>query len=299
VPAASQGPLDVGLLRACLRCWPFPRGKRLLLRYLRNRPGHYRLEVEPGISVPADFDDYVIWWMVSKMSGDAPFLLSLDLIRAGDIVVDVGANIGLWSLPAAGRVGPAGAVHAIEPAPVTFDRLISNIGFNTLEGRIFSHRFAFSDRDGIARLAISDNGNSGASAFVSDTQTSLWSTIDTRTLTLDGFHDQQESRRIDFLKVDVEGAESLVFRGGTATLGGDDAPLIFFEICDARSASFGTTSRDTKSLLARLGYRLYRFDGRSLLPVAADEEHPFEDVFGLKPRHIAEYPRLRELMAHA
>jgi hypothetical protein len=72
-------------------------------------------------------------------------------LRPGDCFVDVGANIGVYSLLAASIVGPGGMVHAFEPMKRTFERLVENVAMNALR-HVQCHRLALSDAAGVVRL---------------------------------------------------------------------------------------------------------------------------------------------------
>jgi hypothetical protein len=88
------------------------------------------------------------------------------------------------------------------------------------------------------------------------------------------------------MKVDVEGAELLVFRGARNLLSSEHAPAIFFEADDR----LGDT-RAVKQLLVDCGYGIFRRRRAKYLPVALDETHQDEDLFALKPRHVAQMHR--------
>ena len=89
------------------------------------------------------------------------------------------------------------------------------------------------------------------------------------------------------MKVDVEGAERLVFLGGRRTLSRADAPAIFFEVDERLCAAAGTTPGEVKALLIEYGYSVFEWRTRAFVPVAIDARHRHEDLFALKPRHLA------------
>lgn len=105
-------------------------------------------------------------------------------------------------------------------------------------------------------------------------------------VTLDAYAAQKQIDRVDVIKVDVEGAEILVFRGATKLLSGKEAPAIFFEVNNTLSASFGTSTREVKELLISYGYGIYRWRNAKFAAVPVDEAHGHEDLFALKPRHL-------------
>jgi FkbM family methyltransferase len=92
-------------------------------------------------------------------------------LRAGDVFIDVGANIGLWTLVAATSVGPSGRVFSFEPNPTTFDRLLENIRLNGKASRVEAFSKAVSADERVVSFvcdrqhnlsAISSSGSDGA-----------------------------------------------------------------------------------------------------------------------------------------
>ena len=80
------------------------------------------------------------------------------LLNEGDVFVDIGANVGLFSLIASQKVGASGMVISFEPTPVTFERLQENINLNHLKN-IDARRVALSDQAGSMDFYISENGH--------------------------------------------------------------------------------------------------------------------------------------------
>ena len=141
-------PLDVQAIRHILRCWPFHLGKGVLLKilspFLRNRS--FNCEMATGILIPADLGDWIT--LHGFVEGyDAEFGPSWSLIHSGFTVIDVGANIGIWTVGAAKRTGSQGRVHAFEPLGSNFARLLSNVELNGVSN-VVSRNLALSDRRG-------------------------------------------------------------------------------------------------------------------------------------------------------
>jgi FkbM family methyltransferase len=119
------------------------------------------------------------------------------------IIIDAGANIGLFTCFALGRA-PRASVHAIEPFPDTFERLVSTVRANRLESRVTCHHLALSSSGGVSTMSASASasqmfhlerdGNSGAGVAVT-------------TVTLSSLLDSIDAASIDLLKMDIEGSE--------------------------------------------------------------------------------------------
>ena len=175
-------------------------------------------------------------------------------LSEGDVLIDVGANIGVFTVPAAQKVGPRGKVLAAEPSPAVFPYLAQNILMNGLDN-VVALSVAASDqnRDGVPFYAApSDHFGMGALApqFHSEPQF-------VRTKTLDNIVAENAAQRIRVLKVDVEGHEIAVFRGAQDLLTSSQPPVIVFEFCDWAESRFPNVHPGmAQEFLMCLGYRI-------------------------------------------
>jgi FkbM family methyltransferase len=294
--AERREPRDIRWIRTCLNTWPFRRGKGILLRLfqprLRNR--EFLIEIEPGILIPGELDDWmVLWYFAEGYKKNLPFQLSRLLIRPGDTLVDVGANIGLWVMGAARLAGVEGDVHAFEPVQENFARLTKNLVLNDLPG-IKCQQLALSDSCGKAVFYAPTDDNCGLGSLAARERADRL--METELITLDDYCEKLAIRRVDFMKVDVEGAELLVFRGARQLLASPEAPVIMFETDETLNARFDSSSPIVKAFLHQYGYDCFRYNGKTLEPVAVDELHRAQDdLFALKPCHFKWHPILNSL----
>jgi FkbM family methyltransferase len=259
----------------------------------RLRRRDFLIEIEPGILIPPELDDWIVQsFFTNGCEHNFPFQLSRSLIRQGDTVMDVGANIGLWAMGAALRVGPEGSVHAFEPVPVIFARLIRNLELNGLK-QVISRQLALSDTCG-QTVFYAAKGNSAVGSLTQSD--SADQPIQIEMTTIDDYCENYSIPRVDVLKVDVEGAEQLVFRGAPRLLAADESPVIMFETDEHLTSRFSASSRSIKAGLAEHGYYFFRYDGEKLEKVLVEEPHiNQEDLFALKPFHFEKYPLLNSL----
>jgi FkbM family methyltransferase len=128
-------------------------------------------------------------------------------ILKGDTVIDVGANIGCFTILAAKIVGPSGRVFALEPEDKSFIQLKRNIEVNNLKN-VVPLRVALSSREGVANLHTSDRSSLFSSLFNSvdgkEIQTNMQKVIMT---TLEGLMKKESISTCNYLKMDCEGAE--------------------------------------------------------------------------------------------
>jgi FkbM family methyltransferase len=196
-------------------------------------------------------DERELAWLASRLPPEAVF-------------VDVGANLGQWTLPVATHVGPNGRVVAIEPAAATAAALARSIRLNGLT-RAEVVRVAASDLDGMALLHHHDRdpsqhslGHVGPAAE------------EVHTRALDSLLAELEVDRLDAVKIDVEGAEEIVLRGSSRMLS-ELRPIVIFEVRKGLPERLGLEVDGAWRLTLGAGYRSYRLDdGGSLLPMTPE-----------------------------
>lgn len=214
--------------------------------------------------------------------------LLLSMLQPGMTFVDVGANVGLFSIPAARKVAD-GCIYALEPASWTFERLTKNIHLNQI-ANLKAMRLALGERSGMAVLHINARGRDGLNTLGEPTHgdSKVIGSEEVPLITLDDFLVQRGVARVDAMKIDVEGAELLVLKGGANLLSRADAPLILFE-SSFLTKGFGYHPVETVWLLQRYGYRLFVVNPKGLQPltrvslglenmVAVKTSHPLYDA---------------------
>lgn len=195
------------------------------------------------------------------------FCLLSKILKPGMTFVDVGANMGLYTLYAARRVGASGRVLAIEPSRREMAILKSNVELNQLKN-VTIRQVALSDQLAEVELLVAGARNSGHNtlgAFGYNTTLDHRETIQTQRL--DQIVPLEGLQRIHIIKMDIEGAELGALRGAVDTLQRDH-PLLLLELSDRLLQHQRASSVEVLSLLAQLGYRVYGFDAASGLPGA-------------------------------
>jgi FkbM family methyltransferase len=143
-----------------------------------------------------------------------------DLIKPGMTVVDIGANIGYYTLIAAKLVGSKGKVYAFEPEPNNYRLLIKNIEENCYNNVIPIQK-AVSNKPGKTKLFTSKTVFSSLS-FSENNVPEKKEFVMVETITLDEF---LENSNIDFIKMDTEGAEGLIVEGAEKVLKNNDLKI--------------------------------------------------------------------------
>jgi FkbM family methyltransferase len=160
-------------------------------------------------------------------------------IKPGDVVVDIGANIGYYTLIAAKLTGKDGKVYSFEPEPNNYELLVRNIKVNRYNN-VTPVQKALSDKKGELKLHL-DKLNLGSHSFIEiDDPKRKGGEVTVDTITLDEFFKEEgKDRGIDFIKMDAEGAEGLVVEGAKYILQ-KYAPKIIMEFWTAALRKIGT-----------------------------------------------------------
>jgi FkbM family methyltransferase len=200
--------------------------------------------------------------------------MTLRIIRPGFTVLDIGANIGWYSLNIAKAV-PDSQIFAFEPIPDTYRQFVDNITLNSLNS-VHAFNFGFSDHIGTTDFFFDPEVSVRASlAHLVETDHARCTTC--RIRTVDDFIDEK-SCPVDFIKCDVEGAELLVFRGARRTLE-RDRPAVFTEMLRKWTAKFGYHPNDIIQLFRELGYGCHTVSGTGLRPITEVTESTVETNF--------------------
>ena len=174
-------------------------------------------------------------------------------LKPGMNVVDIGANQGLYSLMFSRLVGETGTVIAFEPEPDMFAALETNISANSVSN-VEHHRLALGSKSGEAMLSRSllNGGDNRLSSGDSDT-TSMKKLV--RVVTLDEIAGE---RKIDFIKMDVQGWEWEAIRGMEATLRRNPTIGVHFEFWPAGLRRSGCEPLELLQFLSQQGFQIYR-----------------------------------------
>jgi len=193
-------------------------------------------------------------------------------VRAGDVVVDVGANIGYHTLLFARAAGPTGRVIAFEPAPDTFRLLEENVRANGYEN-VELVQAAASDASGRVTLQLSDE-NPGDHRIVGPGGREG---IEVACVTLD--ERLAEGPLPDVVKLDVQGAEPRVLRGMSSVLGRAPVRLLLTEFWPRGLVEAGEDPPAFLAAITGAGYELRLVDEdagrvRAASPEELLELHP-------------------------
>lgn len=165
------------------------------------------------------------------------------MIRRGMVVADVGAYIGLYTCMAAAIVGDSGKVLAFEPDPINHERLLNNVIINDFKN-VSIVQCALAEVPGNAKLYIKHHGT--VSSLAGEGKC-----VNVSVDTLDSIVSQMEIKKMDLIKIDVEGFEMQVLRGAENTI--KENPDIKMVIA---SYHYPSEVREVSSYLAERGFNI-------------------------------------------
>ena len=197
------------------------------------------------------------------------------LVQPGDVVLDIGANIGAHTLGLAGSVGPSGRVFALEPTDFAFEKLKRNIALNPGLANCIHPRqiFLAGDVAAAAQRQIYASWPLNTSVALHPKHRGRLVTAHNATVdSLDCFVERERISRVNVIKLDVDGHELPVLRGGLRMLR-TSQPVLVMEVSPYIHAEEDNSFESLVALLADAGYSLQDANTWKSLPLDARELH--------------------------
>lgn len=195
-----------------------------------------------------------------------------ELVRTGDSCIDIGAHGGAVSLELSRAVGEGGAVFAFEPRAdyaKTLERMLRILC--AVNVKVFP--IALGDSNGESRLVIADSRGdiTGKSHLATGLEDSA-KTLSIMVRSLDSLSDSFPSLlKATFVKIDVEGAELQVLKGG-ASFFAVAKPILYCEIVDEWCRRYGHSAATVKEFIVSMGYSIKQIDGGDFLCVPLEKK---------------------------
>ena len=254
------------LVRPMVQLWP-SRGEqlyRLATTYLTHR-GMTRAIV-CGMLMELDLSEAIQSRYYYGLHEKLPYQVLRAILGEGDIFVDVGANVGFYSLVAARLVGPSGRVVAFEPGSEARSRLETNLRLNRIDWVIVSGTAVINVHGTQTTFYVPRCYESQASRQVrrslngglyvrGEEQRYVKETVNT--VTLDRFLADHNMLPTGAVKIDVEGAELLVLAGMAGLLHSSSAPTVICEVHPTGLARQGHSVQEAVTLLREADYRIW------------------------------------------
>lgn len=274
-PWAKNRPPSTALLQRIRRFLASPMRSKYITLANRVR------RIFPGMPIPLRLSCGV-WWLAEENFLDQKLLFGefetmerrfvKRLLRRDMTVVDVGAHHGLYSLLASKCVGWHGRVVAIEPSPRELVRLEKHLRLNRASN-VELIPCAAGEDSGEAELYVVDQFNDGCNSLRPPATPEPVKSTRVKVRRLDEILCELDVSRVDFLKVDAEGAELSVLYGAMKLLNRSPRPAMLVEVQDIRTKPWGYPAREILQFLVRMDYQWFAIAAKgALLPISCNQE---------------------------
>jgi FkbM family methyltransferase len=206
----------------------------------------------------------------------------------GSTIVDVGANVGFYTIESSLSVGPTGRVISIEAAPSHVRSIRENVRLNEFEN-VKVIETAVGDTNGEAVLTLPSGDNLGAFTLGRVIGEQAYSVTVKR---IDDILQEQGTASVDFIKMDIEGSELRALRGAEQTLK-SDRPAILLELNSAALQRCGSSVAEVKEFLDRHGYKGWILTRTTARPIENSDTHSCDECLFIHRENISLIKALR------
>lgn len=186
------------------------------------------------------------------------------ILNRGSIMIDAGANIGLYSIIGSRVVGNTGKVYSFEPSKANFNLFLKNIELNKIKN-IIPVNMGLGDTIGESLILSQNFKNDDAEKYILKKEREIAISNQANNIhlnesvtldTLDNFQLKNNIKKIDFLKIDVEGYEYYVLKGSENLLKNNPEIIILFECAGHLSKRVGSSQNAVFAYLHNLGFEI-------------------------------------------
>lgn len=212
---------------------------------------------------------FILYSFYKKISDKKEMELFKKIIKPGDVILDIGANIGLYSSYFSRLCGKTGTVHSFEPDVTNFKNLkkvtsnLSNVSINHV---------AVSDSNKPLKIYTSHRLNVDHRTYPVDTYSTSYEVPAT---SIDDY--VQNKYKVNIIKIDIQGAEFPALTGMTETLKANPEVIIFMEICPSALRDFGVEIKTIFDFLHSLGFFVFDYSLNKISTAATSKYAQYAD----------------------
>lgn len=244
----------------------------------------FSFELQRGLKILLYFDSILCQRMYCGEFERTERQFLIDFLRPGDVFVDIGANIGLYTLIAALCTRGSGQVYSFEPCMKTYQRLVKNVELNDMH-HVRCHQMALSDHSGPIEMNVSLDGYDAWNSIMKPFEGSEFAIETVRAAKWDDLSREYKLMgKVKMMKIDVEGWEGHVLSGGCESFSRNDAPILQIELTDKACQSAGTSCHTLYRQLEEFGYKMFVYEEktRRIVPDPLRDSYPCVNLLATK-----------------
>ncbi|MDZ4664885.1 MAG: FkbM family methyltransferase [Bacteroidota bacterium] len=230
-----------------------------------------------GIEFKLNLNDYQSWVLYFFSENDSSFG-SLKYLKEGDVVIDVGGNIGQTALMMAERIGGSGKVYSFEPFTKTYKRFKENLSLNPSIYNITLEHLALGEKAEKLTMYVENAKNSGGNRIKPAGKKVSTQIEEVVVTTLDEYSKTNAISKINLIKIDVEGFEMKVLEGSQTTIR-EFKPALFIEANDANLEAQGASLKAMSDFLKRNGYTIFNAENNMELNLGWENNFKGSDIY--------------------
>ena len=211
---------------------------RLVPRHIQYNENDIRKVTRNGINFELtlnNYNDFLVYFGIDNQNKGKIY----ELVREDFHVFDVGTNIGEVILNIAKRA-KNGVVHGFEPVPYNFNKVSHNISLNDFDNIILNN-IALSDRE--ETLFFDDEEVKGHSGLISMNKQKIQNSKEVKAITFDSYVKANDIKKMDFIKIDIEGFELNFLKGAEKSIR-KFKPILFMEVDDSNLKKQNTSAKE-------------------------------------------------------
>lgn len=250
--------------------------------YTKLPPNHYQYKAgsirkiqHNGINYELDISDIMDWYVYFGFKDSARSKL-YSLVNKGDIIFDVGANIGCTSLNFAKLIGKGGIIHSFEPDPINHNSIQKNISLNNFDN-IILNKLGLGNEKGSFKIYTVDKNNKGMNRIV-EFPDSIEDFKEIQVTTIDKYVRKNNIQKIDLIKIDVEGFELKVLKGSAEVLN-NFHPSLFIELDNKNLKEQGSNAKDLIEYLLDNKYEIFHAETNERIHQNLNFDYCHYDIF--------------------
>lgn len=289
-PWSKSAPERLTLAQRIEKFMASPRRSKYITLALRAR------RFLPKLPIPLRLG-FGAWWLAEQGNLDDQLMYNKfeeaeqrfvgQFLRPGMTMVDIGAHHGLYTMLGSRRVGKKGRVVAFEPSPRECRKLKRHLRLNRCSN-VQLETNALASENGVANLYVVDGYRNACNSLRQPDVPDATRTIPVPVRRLDDALAARGVSKVDFIKLDAEGAELQVLQGAEKLLTTAPRPLILAEVQDLRTQPWNYKAREIPLLLDRWEYRWFSINESGKLQVASPYEETYDGNFVAVPEERVE-----------